>query len=49
MDGLLVVTLTAATDVQPFYRKLGWRLMSTGMIRPRSEEQARLNCAKEDE
>jgi GNAT superfamily N-acetyltransferase len=49
MKGFLVVTLTAAADVQPFYRKLGWRPMSTGMIRPRSEEQARLNCPKEDE
>jgi GNAT superfamily N-acetyltransferase len=49
MRGFLVVTLTAATDVQPFYRKLGWRPLSTGMIRPRSEEQARLNCPKEDE
>jgi GNAT superfamily N-acetyltransferase len=49
MQGFLVVTLIATTDVQPFYEKLGWRRLSTGMIRPRSEQQARLNCPKEDE
>ena len=49
LDGFLVVTLTAAPDVQPFYRKLGWRKLATGMIRPRSAEQARLNCAEENE
>ncbi len=47
LNGFLVVTLTAAPAVQPFYRKLGWRTLITGMIRPRSEEQARLNCAPE--
>src|SRR5262245_40862133 len=45
MNGFLVCTLTASPDVQPFYRKLGWRKLSTGMILPRSEEQARLNCS----
>jgi GNAT superfamily N-acetyltransferase len=49
MQGFLVVTLTAAVDVQPFYKKLGWRRLSTGMIWPRSEAQARVNCPKEDE
>ena len=47
MEGFLVMTLTASPDVQPFYRRLGWRKQSTAMIRPRSEEQARLNCADE--
>ena len=49
MKGFLVVTLTAAPEVQPFYKSLGWRMLSTGMIRPRSEEQARLNCSGETE
>jgi GNAT superfamily N-acetyltransferase len=44
LQGFLVVTLTATPRVQPFYRSLGWRKLITGMIRPRSEEQARLNC-----
>lgn len=48
MREFLVVTLTAAPDVQPFYKKLGWRTLITGMIRPRSKEQARLNCPEED-
>ena len=47
MTGFLVVTLTATPDVQPFYRRLGWRNQSTAMIFPRSEEQARLNCSDE--
>ena len=47
LNGFLVVTLMAATDVQPFYKKLGWRNLTTGMIRPRSKEQARLNCPEE--
>jgi aralkylamine N-acetyltransferase len=47
LQGFLVVTLTAAPPVQPFYRKLGWRNQTTAMIRPRSPEQARLNCADE--
>ena len=29
MKGFLVVTLTAAPDVQPFYHRLGWRTQST--------------------
>lgn len=49
LDGLLVVTLTAAVGAQPFYKKLGWRRMSTGMIWPRSEEQARRNCYPDDD
>jgi GNAT superfamily N-acetyltransferase len=44
LTGFLVVTLTASPDVQEFYRRLGWRNQTTAMIRPRSEEQARLNC-----
>jgi ribosomal protein S18 acetylase RimI-like enzyme len=48
LNGFLVVTLTAAADIQPFYRKLGWRSLATGMIRPRSAEQARLNCRPEE-
>jgi GNAT superfamily N-acetyltransferase len=49
LNEFLVVTLTAAPDVQPFYRKLGWRHQSTAMILPRSKEQARLNCLDETE
>jgi GNAT superfamily N-acetyltransferase len=49
LKGFLVVTLTAAPEVQHFYRRLGWRMASTGMIRPRSREQARLNCPDEPE
>lgn len=44
LDGFLSTTLTAAPAVQPFYRRLGWRSQTTAMMRPRSEEQARLNC-----
>lgn len=44
LAGFLYVTLTAAPEVQPFYNTLGWRKAKTGMILPRSEEQARLNC-----
>lgn len=47
MKGFLVVTLTASPDVQPFYRRLGWRNQTTAMIRPRSREQALLNCPDE--
>jgi GNAT superfamily N-acetyltransferase len=46
LEGFLVVTLTATPQVQPFYRKLGWRNQTTAMIRPRNPEQARLNCAE---
>jgi ribosomal protein S18 acetylase RimI-like enzyme len=49
LNEFLVVTLTAAPEVQPFYRKLGWRKLATGMIRPRSAEQARRNCADDDD
>jgi aralkylamine N-acetyltransferase len=49
MKGFLVVTLTAAPAVQPFYKRLGWKMLTTGMIRPRSQEQARLNCPEETE
>jgi GNAT superfamily N-acetyltransferase len=44
LSGFLVVTLTAVADVQPFYARLGWRKMTTGMIFPRDEEQVRRNC-----
>jgi aralkylamine N-acetyltransferase len=44
LKGFLYVTLTAMADVQPFYTKLGWRKMTTGMILPRDEEQVRRNC-----
>jgi GNAT superfamily N-acetyltransferase len=44
LKGFLYVTLTAAAEVQPFYTRLGWRKMTTGMILPRDEEQARRNC-----
>jgi aralkylamine N-acetyltransferase len=44
LTGFLYVTLTAAADAQPFYEKLGWRKMTTGMILPRDEEQVRRNC-----
>ena len=49
LSGFLVVTLTAAPAVQPFYKRLGWRALTTGMIRPRSPEQARLNCPEDPE
>jgi GNAT superfamily N-acetyltransferase len=49
LSGFLLVTLTAARDVQPFYRKLGWRTLTTGMIRRRSDEQARINCPNKPE
>ena len=49
LQGFLVVTLTAAPDVQPFYRQLGWKTQNTAMIRPRSKEQARLNCPKDEQ
>lgn len=38
MPGFLVVTLTAAPDVQPFYAKLGWQNSSTCMIWPRPKQ-----------
>jgi hypothetical protein len=44
LKGFLVVTLTAVADVQPFYAKLGWCKMTTRMIFPRDEAQARRNC-----
>jgi len=44
LKGFIVVTLTAAKDVAPFYTKLGWRSASTGMIWPRSSEQAEHHC-----
>jgi aralkylamine N-acetyltransferase len=40
----LLLTLTAAPEVQPFYRRLGWLPQTTAMIRPRSLKQATLNC-----
>jgi ribosomal protein S18 acetylase RimI-like enzyme len=44
LTGFLYVTLTAVSEAQPFYEKLGWRKMKTGMIFPRDEEQVRRNC-----
>ena len=44
MEGFLYITLTAFPDVQPFYNRLGWRRLKTGMMLPRSEDQARPNC-----
>lgn len=38
--GYLMVSLTAAPEVQAFYAKMGWRKQSTAMIWPRSEAQA---------
>jgi aralkylamine N-acetyltransferase len=48
LNGFLVVTLTAAPEVQRFYRRLGWRHQTTAMMRPRSKEQALLNCSEEE-
>jgi aralkylamine N-acetyltransferase len=45
LNGFLVVTLTTAPEVQPFYRRMGWGNQTTAMIRPQSEEQMRLNCS----
>jgi aralkylamine N-acetyltransferase len=42
----LLFTLTAAPDVQPFYKRLGWRHQLTSMIRPRSLDQEALNCPR---
>jgi ribosomal protein S18 acetylase RimI-like enzyme len=47
LNGFLIVTLTAAPDVQAFYRRLGWLRQTTAMPRPRSKEQASLNCLEE--
>lgn len=40
----LMLTLTAAPDVHPFYKRLGWLPQTTAMILPRSPQQAALNC-----
>jgi aralkylamine N-acetyltransferase len=48
LNGFLIVTLTAAPDVQPFYRRLGWRHQTSAMIRPRSKEQALMNCSEDE-
>lgn len=48
LNGFLIVTLTAAPDVEPFYRRLGWRKQTTAMMRPRSKEQERLNCSESE-
>jgi hypothetical protein len=34
MKGFLLITLTATPEGQPFYKKLGWRILRTGMILP---------------
>lgn len=49
LQGFLVVTLTTTPDVQKFYEQLGWRKQTTAMIRPRSSEQAMLNCSEHSE
>jgi GNAT superfamily N-acetyltransferase len=43
LNEFLLVTLTAAPPVQAFYETLGWRTMATGMMLPRSPEQAQDN------
>jgi GNAT superfamily N-acetyltransferase len=47
LKGFLMVTLTATPEVQPFYRRLGWRRLVTAMLFPRSARQAELNCEPE--
>ena len=32
LKGFRMVTLTATPEVQPFYRRLGWRRLITGML-----------------
>jgi len=44
----LLLTLTAAPDVQPFHKRLGWLRQTTAMIHPRSRLQAALNCPPEE-
>jgi aralkylamine N-acetyltransferase len=44
LNGFRMVMLTATPEVQPFYRRLGWRRMVTAMLFPRSANQAALNC-----
>jgi GNAT superfamily N-acetyltransferase len=41
LTGYLLVTLTAAPEVQGFYQRLGWQRQGTAMIWPRSAAQAR--------
>ena len=43
LNGFRMVMLTATPEVQPFYRRLGWRRMVTAMLFPRSPRRA-LNC-----
>ena len=34
LNGFRMVMLTATPEVQPFYRRLGWRRLITGMLFP---------------
>ena len=45
LQGFLSVTLTAAPQVQDFYKRFGFRMQTTAMMRPRSEQQAKDNCS----
>jgi GNAT superfamily N-acetyltransferase len=45
LRGYVLVTLTAAPEVRRFYERLGWRVQTTGMLLPRDDKQAKLNCA----
>jgi aralkylamine N-acetyltransferase len=47
LEGFRMVMLTATPEVQPFYRRLGWRRLVTAMLFPRSARQAELNCEPE--
>ena len=44
LKGFVLTTLTAVPAAQSFYEKLGWRKLKTGMMLPRSEEQANSYC-----
>jgi len=48
LTGFLLVTATAAPEVQKFYEKLGWRRQSTALFLPRSPEQLRANTEEPD-
>jgi hypothetical protein len=44
LESYLLVTLTAAEEVQPFSERLGWRHQRTAMPLPRDDEQERRSC-----
>jgi GNAT superfamily N-acetyltransferase len=48
LRGFVIVNLTAAPGVEPFYRRLGWRRQKTAMMLPRSSEQAIAHCEDDD-